>query len=201
MSNFHYRKKEACSPPCFTGDMCQSWAWGQQGVLASSISFQRSTHEKWVLSARPRCSQGDVLAWLWTCSNSLNSLSELHFWALKRFSALHLLCIWGSARLAQSRLLRSRCLFRSLSASQMVEMMPMLSTFKGYCSQQPFLQHLSKLRGWKAITSKETSLKNRRKLPLGTFLSGLLCSGLNEWKKNSGYSKCRILIPWEDGIR
>lgn len=149
-----------------------------------------------MLSARPRCSPGDVLAWVWTCSNSLNSLSELHSWALKRFSALHLLCIQGSTKLASSRLWRSLRLLRTLSVSQMVEMMPVLSTSTGYCSRKPFRDVFPNDTVEKQLLLKRCHWRNQRKLT-DTFLPGCFAVFLNEWRKEKKKKNIQTTVNGE----
>ncbi|KAF5898976.1 FBD-associated F-box protein, partial [Clarias magur] len=55
--------------------------------FASNSLLSRSFR---VFSAHPRCSHGDVLAGLWTCSNSLNLPIGASFLS---FEMVHLLCI------------------------------------------------------------------------------------------------------------
>lgn len=181
MSNLHSRKKEACSPPCFAGDTCQSWAWGQQGVLPSSIPFQ--TLYSWEVSA-PCSSQ----MFTQRCFGMTPDLQQLI--KIPRRSLISEL--WNGSALFT-------CYAYEASAEQIVEVSLSLSLpkcepnggnhayaeyFQGILFVAASLQCLSKLPRWHYITSNETSLKKPKEAHTRHLSPRVLCSGLSEWKKN-----------------
>lgn len=84
---------------------------------------------------------------------------------------------------------------------QMVEIMRMLNTFRGYCSCQPFGNVFPNNSIEEQLLLKRRHWRNHRKLTFCNFLPGCFAVvWVNERKIQGSYSERRILITWEDGV-